>query len=69
MTEPRDAITRIVDVDGEPLQITALEQPCQEPCKHCGRGGYFRFRPTNFPTLLVEIAEAWARREWAKIKR
>jgi hypothetical protein len=69
VTQPRDAIIRVVDVDGEALQLTAQEQPAFEPCKHCGRGHYTRFRPTNFPNLLVEIAEAWARREWAKLKK
>ena len=69
MTEPREALIHLIDVQGEALHITALEQPCQEACKHCGRGGFHRFRVTNFPNLLIDIAEAWARREWAKLKR
>jgi hypothetical protein len=33
MTQPKDAIIRLIDVEGEPLRITILEQPVRE-------GGY-----------------------------
>jgi len=62
VTQPREAIIRVIDVEGEPLRLTALEQPVRE-------GGYHNFVITNFPNLVIELAEAWARREWAKGKR
>lgn len=57
MTQPRDAIIRVIDVDGEPLRITILEQPVRE-------GGYYNVQISdrNLASMLSDMADAAARR-------
>lgn len=53
----RDAIIRLIDVEGEPLRITILEQPVRE-------GGYhsLQISDRNLASMLSDMADAAARR-------